>query len=138
MYKYIFFLLLTYIVFTEEQELVWNDGLPSVVQYNSFLQEAMKDQDWWGVVDYAKIISQHFPESPFAQETPFLIAESYFKMGQLELANEHFTSYLNRSASPKHFEEVIHYKFNIAEQFRNGVKKPLFGFHKFPQIVSGE
>lgn len=122
----------------EEQELFWGDEGPSVLEFNGFLQEAIKDGDWWAAIDYAEVISYHFPQSPFAQETAFLIGEAYYNLGQLELANERFTVYLNHSASPKHFEEAIHYKFNIAESFRNGVKKPLFGSHKLPKIVSGE
>lgn len=122
----------------EEQELMWDEEGPSVLEFNGYLQEAIKDGDWWAAIDYAEVISYHFPQSPFAQETAFLIGEAYYNLGQLELANERFTAYLNHSASPKHFEEAIHYKFNIAESFRSGVKKPLFGSHKLPKIVSGE
>lgn len=121
----------------EEHELIWKE-VPPVVEYNRFLQEAIRDQEWWAVVDYAQIISCHFPKSPFAQETSYLIGEAYFKMGQFELANENFSAYMSQSTSPKHFEEAIHYKFQIAEQYRNGARKPLFGSHKLPKIVSGE
>jgi len=122
----------------EEEDLLWEDSGPSVIEFNGYLQEALESGDWWAAIDYAQMISYHFPQSPFAQETAFLIGEAYYKMGQLEIANERFTSYLSHSASPKHFEEAIHYKFEIAEAFRNGVKKPLFGSHKLPKIVSGE
>lgn len=122
----------------EENELIWDCEGPSVVEFNACLQEAITDQDWWAVVDYADLISYHFPQSPFAEETAFIIGEAYFKLDQLELANEAFTSYLNHAASPKHFEEAVQYKFTIAEQFRNGVKKPLFGSHKLPRIISGK
>lgn len=122
----------------EEQELIWEDSGPSVIEFNGYLQEAIQEGDWWAAIDYAEIISYHFPQSPFAQETAFLIGEAYFHLGQLGLANERFTSYLSHSASPKYFEKAIHYKFDIAEAFRNGVKKPLFDSHKLPKIVSGE
>lgn len=123
----------------EEEDLTWEDeGGPSVLEYNIALQEALQSQNWWSAIDYAEFISYNFPKSPFALETAYIIGEAYYKMGQLEIANERFTDYLNRSASPKHFEEAIHYKFNIAEQFKNGVKKPLFGSHKLPKIVSAE
>jgi len=122
----------------EEEDLTWDDDTLSVIEYNEYLQEAMQSGDWWAVIDYAEIISYHFPESPFAEDTAFLIGEAYYKLGQLELANERFTHYLSHSASPKHFEETIQYKFQIAEQFRKGVKKPLFGSHKLPKMVSGE
>src|SRR5690242_11612416 len=122
----------------EEEDLTWDDEGLSVIECNEYLQEAMQDGDWWAVIDYAEIISYHFPQSPFAEDTAFFIGEAYYKLGQLELANERFTYYLSHSASPKRFEETIQYKFQIAEQFRQGVKKPLFGSHKLPKMVSGE
>lgn len=121
----------------EEEDLIWDEG-PSVLEYTVALQEALQNQDWWTAIDCAEIISYHFPKSPFALETSYIMGEAYYKLGQLEIANERFTDYLNRTTSPKHFEEAIHYKFNIAEQFKNGVKKPLFGSHKLPKIVSAE
>ena len=121
----------------EEEDLHWDES-SSVLEYNASLQEAMQNQDWWGVIDYAEVISYHFPKSPFAEDAAYLIGEAYYKLGQLELANERFTEYLNRIASPKHFEETIHYKFQIAEQFRHGARKPLFGSHKMPKIVPAQ
>lgn len=125
------------LVALEEEELIWDEG-PSVLEYTVGLQEALQNQDWWSAIDYAEFISYHFPKSPFALETAYIIGEAYYKLGQLELANERFTDYLNRSASPKRFEEAIHYKFNIAERFKDGTKKPLFGSPKLPKLVSAE
>ena len=119
----------------EEEDLSWDDQGPTAQEYNSYMQQAINEENWWGVVDLADIISYHFPTSPFAQDTAFLMGEAYFRLGQLELANECLTSYLNRSTSPRRFEEAIQYKFNIAEQFKNGAKKPLFGSHKLPKIL---
>jgi len=140
MFKFLIYPCLVVLSLTalEEEELHWEEEGPSVLEFNTSLQDAIRDGDWWAAIDYAEMISYHFPQSPFAEETAFLIGESYYKLGQLELANERFTAYLNHSASPKHFEEAIHYKFQIAEQFRGGAKKPLFGSHKLPKIVSGE
>lgn len=121
----------------EEEDLVW-DNAPSVLEYNVFLQQALEEQDWWAAIDYAEIISYHFPQSPFASETTYIMGEAYYQLGQLEIANERFTEYLNRTASPKHFEEAIHYKFRIAELFRNGAKKPLFGSHKMPKFLPAQ
>ena len=122
----------------EEEELIWEDQGPSVLEFNTHLQEAIAEQNWWAVIDYATMISYHFPESPFAEEISFTIGEAYFRMDQLELANEAFSAYLNHTASPKRFEQAVEYKFTIAEQFRKGVKKPLFGSHKLPKVMSGK
>jgi outer membrane protein assembly factor BamD (BamD/ComL family) len=140
MNKWIFsyFLLFSTLFGLEEHELSWDEEGPSVLEFQTYLQEAIETQDWWAVIDYADLISYHFPQSPFAEETSFLIGEAYFKMGQLELANEFFTTYLNHVTSPKRFEDAVQYKFTIAEQFKSGAKKPLFGSHKLPKMMSGK
>ncbi len=118
----------------EEQELIWDPG-PSVQEYNSALQQAIAAENWWAVIDYANLISYNFPTSPFAQEISYIMGEAYYKLNQLEYANDCFTAYLNRVSSPKHFEEAIEYKFNIAERFAGGAKKRLFGSPKMPAWV---
>ncbi len=110
----------------------------SALEFGSRLQDALRENDWWAAIDYADVIANLYPESPFAGETEFLIGESFYHLGQLELANEHFSTYLNQSVAPSHFDEAMRFKFNVAEAFRQGVKKPLFGSHKLPKIISGE
>lgn len=119
----------------EEHELVWENTGPSVQEYNSALQQAITAGDWWAVIDYANILSYNFPTTPFAQEASYIMGEAYYKLNQLEYANDCFTAYLNHVSSPKHFEEAIEYKFNIAEQYANGAKKRLFGSIKMPAWV---
>lgn len=119
----------------EEEELVWENTGPSVQEYNSALQQAIAGGDWWAVIDYADIISYNFPTTPFAQEASYIMGEAYYKLNQLEYANDCFTAYLNHVSSPKHFEEAIEYKFNIAEQFAHGAKKRLFGSIKMPAWI---
>lgn len=109
------------------------DPAPSVTELNTYLLEAISEKNWWNAIDYADSISYNFPTTPFAQESPYQVGYSYFQMGQFELANESLTDYLNRSSSHSHFEEAIQMKFEIAEAFRNGAKKPLFGSHKLPK-----
>ncbi len=118
----------------EEEDLTWNTG-PSAQEYNSALQQAISAEDWWAVIDYADILSYNFPASPLAKEASYIMGEAYYKVNQLEYANDCFTAYLNHISSPKHFEEAIEYKFNIAEQFSHGTRKRLFGSNKMPAWV---
>lgn len=122
----------------EERELIWDKEPPSVTEYNSYLQDAITDKNWWSAVDYAEIISHNYASTPFAQETPFQAAYAYYQLGHYELANQEFTNYLNESSSHAHFEEAIQMKFDIAEAYRNGMKKPLFGSHKLPKWLSAK
>jgi len=108
---------------------------PSVQEFYSYLQEAIDDEDWWSAIDFGEIVLYNFPESPFSQEIPFLLGMSYFRLNQYELANTALSEYLKKSASPKHFEDAIEMKFAIAEFFRSGGKKRLFGSHKLPAIL---
>ncbi|MES2272968.1 MAG: tetratricopeptide repeat protein [Chlamydiota bacterium] len=119
----------------EEHELEWDTETSSAQEFNGYLQQAIIAHDWWNVIDYAEIISYNFPTTPFAEDAAFITGEAYFKLNQLEYANDAFTAYLNHSASPKHFEEAIHYKFMIAEQYAEGAKKRLFGSPKMPAWV---
>lgn len=135
--KKIFFALLISVsplLALEEEDLTWDTG-PSVQEYNSSLQQAINAGNWWAVIDFAELISYNFPTSPFAQETSYLMGEAYYKLNQFESANDCFTAYLNHTSSPKHFEEAIEYKFNIAEQFAHGTRKRLFGSVKMPAWV---
>ncbi len=111
---------------------------PPMMDLHAGLQLAVELEDWWSVIDYATAIHRYYPTSPFGQEAPYQCGETYFKMGQYELANKSFTEYLNQPGSLKHFEEVIHYKFTIAELFRGGLKARLFDSHKFPRWASSE
>ena len=136
MKRLVFALIISVSVLTalEENELIWDDG-PSVQEYNSSLKQAIAAGDWWSVIDYANIISYNFPTTPFAQEISYIMGEAYYKLDQFEYANDCFTAYLNHSAAPKHFEDAIEYKFNIAEKFATGTKKRLFSSAKMPAWV---
>lgn len=122
----------------EVEDLSWEDTGPSAQEFNAYLQKAIEDKNWWSVVDYAEIISYHFPDSPFAQDTAFLVGEAFLHLNQPMIANDYFNAYLNANSSPRRFEEAIAYKFDIAERFMQGEKKPLFNSHKAPKLLSAK
>lgn len=133
-----FSILVSPLVALEESDLTWDNTGPSVQEYNSALQLAISNKEWWAVIDYANMISYNFPTTPFAKELSYVMGEAYYKLNQFESANECFTAYLNHVTSPKHFEAAIEYKFNIAEKFATGTKKRLFGSAKMPAWVPAE
>ena len=110
---------------------------PSVQEYYSFMQEAIDDGDWWAAIDFGELVLYHFPDSPFGQEIPYYVGLAYYHLNQHELANNAFNEYLKNALSPKHFEEALQKKFEIAEFYHNGGKKRLFSSHKLPAWVSG-
>lgn len=120
------------------EEVLPQDEGPSVQEFYGYMQEALEDKDWWAVIDFAEIVLYNFSDSPFVQEIPFHIGKAYYELKQHELANNSLTEYLKKSLSPKHFEDAIEMKFSIAEFYREGGKKRLFGSHKLPAILSAE
>jgi outer membrane protein assembly factor BamD (BamD/ComL family) len=61
---------------------------------------------------------------------------SYFSIGEHEAANDYLTLYLARS-NAQHVFEAMEIKFAIAERFRQGANKRLFGLRRAPKWVSG-
>lgn len=126
------------VISLEVEDLSWEDTGPSAQEFHALLQNALENKNWWAVIDYADILSYHFPESPFSQDAALIIGEAYLQLDQPFLANQYFTHYLNQPNVPKYFEKAIEYKFNIAERFRLGEKKPLFNSHKGPKLLPAE
>ncbi len=122
----------------EPIDLSWAVQPPPMMDLHSGLQKAIDLEDFWSVIDYAEAIARYYPDSPFAHEAAYQCGETYFKMGEYELANVAFSKYLNQPGNIKHFEEVIHYKFTMAEMFRNGLKMRLFESHKLPRWAPSE
>lgn len=122
----------------EFEDLTWENQGPSAQEFNSQLQTAIEEKNWWSVIDFADIIAYHFPSSPFAIDLSFTIGQAYYNLGELIIANDYFNAYLKNPSSPEKFEESIAYKFEIASRFANGEKKSLFNSHKAPKLLSGK
>ncbi len=116
-------------------KLVDRDMLPSLPpegHYQSMVS-ANEKQEWKELVRHSTILNKYFRYTPFSQEALFFLGVGYFKMENYEFANNKFSTYLKQQVTPKHFEEAIQYKFTIAEKFREGGKKHLFGLESMPQ-----
>ena len=107
----------------------------SVQEHYSAALEAYQKKKWDELVKQAYIVKTNFPATPFAQEAVFYLGIGYFQQKEYELANEEFTAYLKKQATPKHFEEAIEYKFAIAEKYQKGAKKHLMGWQTLPKWV---
>lgn len=110
----------------------------SVQEHFGFAKEAYEQKKWEECLKQTVIIAKNFPGSPFSHETQFYAAVSHFHLGEYDFSNEQFSEYLKHEAPSKHFEEAIHYKFQIAEKFQAGVKKHLFGTNMLPKWMPAE
>jgi outer membrane assembly lipoprotein YfiO len=121
----------------EEQDLVWEEKI-NASEYKLLLDEALAKQNWWGVIDYAEVLSYNFPTSTLASEASFLSALAYLKMEQYEQSNLALTAYLDKPIEHKHLDEAVEMKFKIASAFANGAKARMFGSHKAPALLSSD
>jgi outer membrane protein assembly factor BamD len=131
--KYIsvcFFLLTSPILANPSHEMA------SAHEYYSLANKAFYKYEWIEVIKYSKIIIQKYPTSSFTKDALFYLGVAYFNLKDYEIANKYFTRYLKDDFNPKYFEECMHYKFSIAQFFKKGAKKRMFGWKKGPKVVN--
>ncbi|MEN9344350.1 MAG: hypothetical protein RLZZ453_1137 [Chlamydiota bacterium] len=105
----------------------------SVQEHYALAMIAYEEKDWDELVHQSVILIKNFESTPFALEAHYYLGAAYFHLEEFEYSNRFLTKYLKKQATPKFFEEAITYKFQIAEQFRKGARKHLFGFETLPK-----
>lgn len=99
--------------------------------------EAFDQKDYKEALKQFVIVTTNFQKSSYYHDSLFLLGVSEYYIGDFESANESFSKYLKGSGQPKHFEEVIGYKFAIAEEFRGGARCHFLGTKQLPKWASG-
>jgi outer membrane protein assembly factor BamD (BamD/ComL family) len=107
----------------------------SVQEHFNAATEAYEKKQWQELVRHASTVLRDFPTTPFSHEAIFYLGVGYYQLQEYELSNKHLSSYLKRQSTPRHFEEAIQLKFQIAEQFKGGAKKHLMGVEQLPKWV---
>lgn len=97
----------------------------------------VEEKKWKKAEMEFRILCKAFPDTPFANTAEFYWAVCDYNQKEYEFANEHLDRYLQSEANPQFFTDAIELKFSIAEQFRKGKKRRLFGKRQLPKIVSG-
>lgn len=111
---------------------------PKPQDYYNGAIKAFEEADFDSVVKNSDGLFQNYPLSILAAETRYMQAISYFNMGELHLADQALTHYLNDYSTLKHFEEAISHKFEIAQRYHEGERKRLFGGRHSPKWLSGK
>ena len=106
--------------------------LPVEEHYNLGMQ-ALQDKNWIEAIHQFRVVTINFPLSSWGKEAFYFLAISYFQEGDKDLANQNLSEYLRSNSNPKYFEETFSYKLAIADAFKNGEKRHLFGYEKLPQ-----
>lgn len=105
----------------------------SVQEHYGLAMDAYQTKNWEELVHQSLIVIKNFESTPFAIEAYYYLGAAYFHLEEYEYANRFLTKYLKKQITPKFFEEAITYKFKIAEQYRLGERKHLFGLDTFPK-----
>lgn len=75
---------------------------------------------------------------PLAAQAYFYLGVCFFEMKEYDFANTAFSNYLKACEQPEFFEQVIYYKFWIAEYFKSGGKKHYLGLRYCPKWGCGK
>ena len=105
----------------------------NVHQYYSKMIDYYQNEDWQKLSWKCQDLIADFPTSPFAREALYYLGVAHYKLGEFEHANMAFSDYLKEELTPKFFDQVIRYKFEIARAFDEGARVHLFGWQKMPK-----
>ncbi|MEM7175952.1 MAG: tetratricopeptide repeat protein [Chlamydiota bacterium] len=105
----------------------------SAHDYQSEMVTRLEAEDWRRLSFTCRNLIRDFPDSPFTLDAHYYLGLAFFSLGDYELANNNFSNYLKTDLSPKFFDEVIQYKFAIAQAFESGSKRHLFGREHMPR-----
>lgn len=100
--------------------------------------DALKQKDWNEAVHQFRVICISFPKADLAKSALYYLGVSYFHYGDFDLSNQNLSLYLTQVDAAEHFEDVYRYKFHIAEAFRTGAKRHLFGSETLPSWASAQ
>lgn len=105
--------------------------LPVDEHYNLGVQ-ALTKKDWEEAIHQFRIVTINFPLTSWGKESYYFLAVAYFQHDDMDMANQNLSTYLQENANPTYFEETFQYKLAIADAFKKGAKRHLFGYEKLP------
>jgi TolA-binding protein len=118
---------------------------PYVLEGQAFVEgpyekacNAFEAKDFYAAADKFRTFLKKYPKHTCAEEARFLLGVCYFNICEYDFANKIFTQYLECSVTPKHFDDVVKYKFCIAQKFQQGECRRVFGLKRLPKWMSAE
>ena len=109
----------------------------SVHDHYNLIIDFFQNEDWEKLIWQSRMLMQDFPDAPFAKEVYYYMGVAFYEISDYEMANEAFSNYLKEEMTPKFFDQVIRYKFEIACYFQEGIRRHLFHVRGFPKWVHG-
>jgi TolA-binding protein len=133
---YVLFITFQTIAFAAKPYVI--DGQPYVEGPYEKACNAFEAKDFAAAAEKFRFFLKKFPKHTCAEEARFLLGVCYFNMCEYDFANQSFSKYLECSLTPKHFEDVVKYKFCIAKKFQQGEGRRVLGFKRLPKWMSAE
>jgi outer membrane protein assembly factor BamD (BamD/ComL family) len=93
---------------------------------------ALEKKDWEEAIHQFRIVTINFPQTSWGKEAYYFLGVSYYQSGDKDLANQNLTTYLKENSHPNYFEETFQYKLAIADAFKKGARRHLWGMEKMP------
>jgi TolA-binding protein len=109
----------------------------SVQKHYELGLQAFQNSQWTVAKLQFQTVVLNFPKSSYANEAYFYLGVTEFNLDELDFSNQAFSEYLQLKNNPKHFQEAIEYKFQIAEKFADGSKRRFLGNKHLPKWASG-
>lgn len=110
----------------------------SVEEHYKLGIDALQKQDWPEAVQQFRIVTINFPLTSWGKESFYFLGVAYYHFDDKELANNNLSIYLSENQNPQYYEETFRYKLAIADAFKEGAKRHLFGYEKLPQWLSAK
>lgn len=109
----------------------------SVEEHYTLGAEAFELCDWDEAAKQFRIVSYNFPSTVLGQDANFFLGVACYHLKEFDFSNEAFSAYLRCHTNPQYFEEAISFKFNVANQFKQGARRRFFGTKHLPKWASG-
>ncbi|MBI3211329.1 MAG: tetratricopeptide repeat protein, partial [Simkania negevensis] len=110
----------------------WLSKLSPHDLYN-LMTDKFREKKWTETIEFGKLLIERYSSSPFYKEAFYYNGISYYYLNDYQLANDCFTAYLKEEKSPRYFDQIIQYKFDIAGAFEEGNRRHMFGHEKMPK-----
>lgn len=110
-----------------------NEEISTEEKYFSQIAQHLEQKNWDNAYHICHLMYKKYPHFEKTYDVYYQWGVSAFHLKHYSKANECFSKYLELTPNPEYFEEIIQFKFLIAEAFRKGEKSHLFGWNAMPK-----
>lgn len=111
-----------------------SDDIPtfSIDTHYAIAYEAFECGEWREAAKHFRIVSIHGNDFEYASDSRYFEGVALFEAQEYDRANEAFSCYLKSCGNPQYLQDAVIYKYWIAEKFRCGARKHMFGTKYLP------